>query len=366
LQRFKDLLFSGSMPGTAGGSNGGFNSFGMGANAGPSSGNSGDGVGPVGAAAYIKQILDGKYLNEGNPYRKKLVDQTSGDISRNFQREVIPGINDEFIGAGMFGSRPYSDALGKSTEGYTRELANNATAINEQDYNARMEDLMGALGLGTNMDISAADRAAQSASSANATAAGLAGQRAGIDSQERLARLGALQDAIGMGIGQRNSNLSGMGSLSGQFGQEQLAALGLVPDLTGMDIRDYSAAGGLSLGADQNRLTRMRDAASASNARGGLQLQRDQFNAMLPWQQLGAYSDVINAMSGAYGSQSQAGQNGSSQAAPFISPWGAAISGGIGGYQLYNQYQQGRSLSGGGTGGQGAQNYGSQGWWTAD
>lgn len=334
LQMYMDRMFAGDLPGAGGGGGGGWGGTQMGG------GGGGGGVGAgelTGAAGSIRDIVGGKYLDEGNPYRQRVQDASTRDIQRAFQEGVIPGINSEFAGSGMFGSSMYTDALGKAGGEYATSLADSIGGLNYADYNSRMEDVMTALGYGTSYDTAALDRAERSSSAAGAAGA----SRYNADLQAQLARSGLLLDAIQGHGALRQAGASGMGGLADMYGSGQLAALGMVPELSGLDIRDMGTAADLSISSDRAmnefRADRGRERvgmaginSSNRNANNALAWQREQFYD--PLMRLGMFGDLVNSASGPYGYQTEIGTDRRSQSPSRVSPFGQAISGGMAGW----------------------------------
>jgi hypothetical protein len=279
------------------------------------------------------------------------------NIGKSFRENAIPGINDEFSGAGRFGGGLYATALGDASGQYATALADSENQLRYSDFEQWNADRMAALGYANQYDMNSIDSAAQlegslASSAASSGASAYAADRSA-QTQLALARMGALQDAIGMGLDAEQFGMSGMGNLAGQYSQNQLAALGLVPDLTGQDIRDLQAAGGMGLEMDTQR-NNARAEAAAQRAEAAAQQRADQFRWAQfnwdreqtardePWRREMQYADLLNAYSGGYGTETQSGQGGYNGAS-MSSPWGQAIYGGLAGWNAA------RSSSSGGT-----------------
>lgn len=358
LQRYKDLLFA-ELSGQGGGFGGSSRGGGGGGSFVASSGGGG-GEGPVGAAAYIRKMLEEQYGE--NPFLDQSIQDALDDQQRAFASTVIPGLNSEYAGSGMFGSGMYSRALAETGEAQARGLAKESNARRAADYNDWQARRMAALGYGTEMDINAADNAA----SARAAGAGAGAQQAALDLQRQQMLLGALGGAVGEGVGLREFGLGGMGDLAKSFSSDQQFALGGVPDITGLSLRDWGAAGGLSLGADQNqnqytlgmkdiqaRAGAARAAQSLANKQFMFDVFRDERNS--PLALTGGAADIVNAMTGGYGTQYEHGLDARSQSPYTGSVGGQTMSGALGGalagMQLYGMYRGGGGAGGGGTGG---------------
>lgn len=359
LSRYKEYLFSqlggggGGDTGTSGRSRGGgFGGGGGGAGAG------GGGEGPVGAAGYIKTMLDEEYGS--NPFMEDAIKAALEDEQRAFRQGTIPGLNSEYAGSGRFGGGMYAQALATAGGEQARQLASTSIAARSQDYNDWQARRMAALGYGTQMDMNAADNA----TARGAAGAGAGAQQAALDLQRQQMLIGALGGAVGEGVGLRQFGLGGMGDLAKSFSADQQFALGSTPDITGLSMRDWGAAGGLSLGADENqnqytlgmkdiqaRAGAARQAANLANKQFQFDVFRDERNS--PLALTGGAADIVNALTGGYGTQYEHGFDARAQS-PYLGSVGGetmsgALAGGLTGAQLANLYS--KSSSGGGGGG---------------
>lgn len=356
LQRLKDYLFAQlEDPSAFGGGGGGNRTYYAYNAAGPGGGNGG-GEGPVGAAGYIKRMLDEGYGD--NPFLDQSIQDALDDSQRAFNRDVIPGLNSEYAGSGRFGGGMYAQALARSGEEQIRGLAKESNTRRAADYNDWQARRMQALGYGTEMDMNAANNATAMASRGGGGGGGADPQAMALQRQSML--LNALGGAVGEGVGLRQFGLGGMGDLAKSFSGDQQFALGSVPDVTGLSLRDWGAAGGLSLGADQNQGQYdlgLRDVAARNRATGvNASIARQQMNLAnrqfdfdvfrdergFPLQSLGGAADIVNAMTGGYGSTREYGTDRRAQSPYLGDTAGQTIAGGLGaglmGYQLASAY----------------------------
>lgn len=109
------------------------------------------GIGKLGAAAganassgYLTNVLNGSYLNAGNPYQS--------DLDAGIRASVAPSINATFSNAGMAGSTMHQGMLMK---GLTQALA----APRYQNYQAERANQQAAAGLLPQVDAQAAQQA---------------------------------------------------------------------------------------------------------------------------------------------------------------------------------------------------------------
>lgn len=297
--------------------------------------------GPVGADKALRDLLAGKDAPGAQAMRDRIRRQ-----GEEAYAEQAKQLRLRAAGSGMYGGTPYqqaeADALSDFGTGVTDALA-------AQDYNLYGQ----ALGLGTSYDIAALDRAAAERSASDSASASLAAQQAELASRERMQRLDALGGAVGMGLQQNQFRASGFGSLGEGYSSDQQFALGQTPAITGLGLRDWGAAGDLSLGADSSRNTFNRNAADARNAGSAINLDRQrfnfaqyQYNREAPLNDIARYTDILNGASGAYGSRTDMGTDRRNSSPSYTNPGYAAISGAAAGYQLgndiYSSYRGGR------------------------
>jgi len=157
-----------------------------------------------------------------NPLTSQMFQQAAGDLSEQFQENIMPGINAQFASAGRVGSgaqaRALTDAAG--------ELA---------DAQA---------GLASNMFGSAAE---------SALGRQLQAGQAGLSDQLARRQLGASLYQGDRGLRQQaaqgaaSAGLGGLGQMSNIYGtqaQQQMGAAGLAPESQAMDYRDIAAMTG--------------------------------------------------------------------------------------------------------------------------
>lgn len=368
LARLKQYLFSQLEDPNAGGfgGGGGNRTYYVNSNYAAGPGGGGGGEGPVGAAGYIKKMLDEGYGD--NPFLDQSIQDALDDAQRAFTRDVIPGLNSEYAGSGRFGGGMYAQALARAGEEQIRGLAKESNTRRATDYNDWQARRMQALGYGTELDINAADNAAALASRGGGGGGGGQDQQT-LALQRQGMLLDAISGAVGQGVGLKQFGLGGMGDLAKSYSGDQQFSLGSIPDVTGLSLRDWGAAGGLSLGADQNQGQYdlgLRDVAARNRATGvNASIARQQMNLAnrqfdfdvfrdergYPIQSLGGAADIVNAMTGGYGQTREFGTDRRAQSPYLGDSAGQTISGALGGglmgYQLASAYA---NRGGGGAG----------------
>lgn len=321
----------------------------------PATGDNLPGSGPVGVVDDFRDILSGKYLSEENPHLEAVLARTKSQADDAFAEATRQNAL-RAAGGGMYGATPWQNIQAQAQEGYGTGLGQALGGIRYEEYERRMADLMNALQGGAAYDTAALDRAAQeriaegnqSAAGAGAGAA-LKAAQAEIASRERLARLGMLGEAVGMGTDLGKFRAGGFGELAGMMSADQQAALGLVPDLSGLDVRDWATAGDLSLGSDQTRTGYLADRGRERVGMAGVGVDRGRLNFDMaryndPTSALGRFADIVNAASSGYGTSRDFGYDKRAQnPGRAASPGAAAISGGLAGYSLGQDIAAGRT-----------------------
>lgn len=266
----------------------------------------------------IHDVVDGKYLNEGNPYISALTDSVTDRIRREYMESEIPGINAEFEGLGRSGSGQWRRALVDSGERYADSLGQTIGGLQYQDYNNRMGDVMTALGLGNQFDMNLTNARQADASSARSAAA----SNYSTSAQRELGILGLLGNAVNTSVGMDADLLAGRRDLAGIMSMDQRNALQMTPQLTGQDIRDRESAMAPYLAmegfkndrwiTDQNNQRALEQAMiqaqaqkaaariGSTPANRGLDFDIWRYGQEQPWMELLRYMQVINGASDGY------------------------------------------------------------------
>lgn len=341
-RRYLDMLF-GSDTGLPGGGRGGGGGLGQ---YGPGTRINADGSaigsrtpsamasGPVGVDAVLKKILAGEDVPGAQAMRERIkhgADDAYNEAIR--QRRLDASGSNMYGGSGQMADEAY--ATGKYGAGL-------ADAYASQDYQLYGQ----ALGLGTGYDTAALDRAAQERIANASLSASSGAQGAELASRERLARMGALGDAIGLGV-------SGMGSLSEGFSGDQRNAAGLAGDIAMLPQAGYLAAGGLSLGSDtaRNQWQASKNQLAAANASTGLgraqlAFDRERYGHQQPWQDVAAYQAIVSGAYDPFSSSHEYGQDQRGSSPNYASPGGQALSGALAGYYMGSDIYGRRSATG--------------------
>lgn len=323
-----------------------------------SSGASGPGgAGPVGAAAILRAKLAEDPYSDMNPAVKRASEGVARRIREEYEQTVVPGITSAWAGSGRYGGGLYADAQGQAAGKFQQNLGDQVGAIEYQGYKDAMDRWQQNMTLGTQYDMNDANNATSRANTAtSAGASGAAASMADARAREQMYLqavsqygsdsefgINGLMNAASLQNNAQQFGSSGMMNAANMFSQDQTNALGMVPTLSGMDMRDMQGAYGAGMGIDQLALQRQLGQGQLSIARGGLNLQQQQYQNMLqqqqmmqPFQMLGMANDVVNGASGGYGTQNGNYQN------PYQAPQNNTLQAGIGGaltgLAAYNQF----------------------------
>jgi len=319
--------YGGGSGGGGGGGGGGGYSGGGGGGGGYSGGSSHP---LVGVGADIRNMIDSDYT--ANPELQAMIDQVNRGTTDSYQQGVA-GLSGQAEGAGMYGSSDHQVADAAAATGFTRGLAENETGIRYQDFGRWRDEVMQAMGLGTQYDLGMAATDAQARASANATNASSRSAANSLALQGELGNRGLMLDAMGL---QNQMSLGGLGvmqNLSGLDVQNRQSMLGMGLDYSNANMDQLGAAFGANMGVEQA-------ANSAAAQRAAMQNQQARFNAQQPWNNLAKYMDIINGASSGYGTSTESGNRAVAQQQQG-SPWLAALQGGLGAAQAANNIYRG-------------------------
>jgi hypothetical protein len=287
------------------------------------------GRGMVGIEQNLESLLAGNDSPAMQAMREKIKRQ--GDEALAEQQKAL---RLRAAGSGAYGGSGQDYAEGTAMGRYGGYLA---------DANAQMySDLYGqALGLGTQYDISAQDRAAQERmndvnASASGASTGAALEAAAADraSREKMQRLSLLGDLTGMGLDTEKFRASGMGSLGEGFSGDQRNALSLAGDTNGLGQAGWLNAGGLSLGLDQTNNSLRASLANTGVARQSLEFDKYRYGREAPMRDLAQYSGLISGLYDPYAGSHDFGFDARSQSPSYSNVAGQGLAGAAAGYQL--------------------------------
>jgi hypothetical protein len=72
-----------------------------------------------------------------NPYLQQNIDAAMGDITRNYNDAVAPGLTTQMVGSGSFGNTGAQASTQNALNDLTKNLGNTASGMRMQDYNAQ-------------------------------------------------------------------------------------------------------------------------------------------------------------------------------------------------------------------------------------
>lgn len=73
-----------------------------------------------------------------NPYTSQVTDEIARLGNQNFTNNILPGVNSQFTGGGMFGSSRNAVALGRAAEATQRDITGQQSQALQQGYNNSM------------------------------------------------------------------------------------------------------------------------------------------------------------------------------------------------------------------------------------
>lgn len=304
--------------------NGGDDSGGMG-------GGNGSSVGTLDAEGYLKDIANGKWLDQQNPYTQKLIDQINARATDAWSKTDYAAINSQANKMGRFGSLPWQELQASSADKLQQNLLQNATGIMQGEYDNERGNMMSAVHDLSGIDVSKL---------------GEETKRMGLNQQNSQNRLASLLGAIGQYSGDQGRNQSYLGSLAGQYSNDLLSAQGLAPATNAMGLQGLQAAQGASHGIDAAQ-------AAASERQRQYDIAKWNFDQNAPFARVDQLGQYINMFGGGYGSTNT---EGTGNGAPYLGPsqagmfLGGALQGGQTVndlYHLYQAYQGGQVPRGG-------------------
>jgi hypothetical protein len=76
---------------------------------------------------------------QGNPYQQQMIQAATRPLMEQYSNQVLPGIASLYSKSGRYGSGSMANALGQSTEAYTRALGDVTGALAGQQYQAERQ-----------------------------------------------------------------------------------------------------------------------------------------------------------------------------------------------------------------------------------
>lgn len=74
-----------------------------------------------------------------NPYLQQNIDSALGDITRNYNDAIAPGLTSQMVNSGSFGNSGAQAATQNSLNDLTKNLGNTASSMRMQDYTAQQQ-----------------------------------------------------------------------------------------------------------------------------------------------------------------------------------------------------------------------------------
>lgn len=95
---------------------------------------------------YTRQVLEGYYLDQGNPYTRDLISSIEGDAARAYETSTVPLMRSELNMGGAYGSALGALAESRSAQDYTRGLSGVLAGTRTGLYESERDRMMAALG----------------------------------------------------------------------------------------------------------------------------------------------------------------------------------------------------------------------------
>lgn len=277
---------------------------------------------------YLMEVLNGKWLGEGNPHVDDLISSFNREAAEGYKEGIVPQIDAQYQRAGRYGSGAYQSAQAGANEEYNEAVQGNIANLLGSNYQFErgnmMDALLSALGEETSRQATSASIGASSA--ANSAALGL---------QERMGTLGIVSDLLG-GLSDFSQGTRGLGlSAMGLFGDTELGRLGLLGD--GAADLDALRLGAMGLAPDLDAARYF----GPLNAMGLMQQRDAQGNASrnsrwrheseLPFRMLNEFMGTVMPIATAFSTNTSSGSQSNTQPGAGINPWGALLQGLLGG-----------------------------------
>lgn len=104
------------------------------------------------AAGQAGATLNGDFLSAGNPYLSSMFNSAAGDVTRNYQQAVMPGIASRYGQAGRVGSPEQMKAEGIAQQGLGTSLQQLAAGIYGPAYESERNRQVQTLGLAPSLE----------------------------------------------------------------------------------------------------------------------------------------------------------------------------------------------------------------------
>lgn len=289
-------------------------------------------VGELSSEKYIREILDGKYLNEGNPYADKLIDSITRRMQESHNNNEASAINAAANARGRLGSEPWANLQSRAMDSLQRNIGDVTASTLYDVYNSERGNQMSALSGLAGLDVAKMGENSRRA-----------GMRAGEDSAYDNTTLDAILGEAAAGAEGRSYFADLIGQLSG----DKLNTLNMSPEIDGMGRDDLMAAKGVTAAnqARQDKLDAQRAARRARDAEMRRQYDIDkwEFEQNEPFRNLDYLAKYQDLFGGGFGSTHTEGRN-VVPMGPGVDRTAASIGGAMQGWQMgndiYGAYKQ--------------------------
>ena len=182
---------------------------------------------------WMRNVLDGSFLNAGNPYAQQVTDAMAAQIGKQYRELDVPQIDAAASRAGRYGSNAAATTQAQARDSAQRNISDSTTAYLGQNWEAERQRMIEALGMLNQLD----QQKLQSAASAYAADAGAGASRFG-------SQMGLMGDIYGT---QMNSWNQAFGDSMGLYGD-------IAGGLLGHDLQSSELMQNAILGYGDQRL----------------------------------------------------------------------------------------------------------------
>ena len=369
----------------------------------------------TGGDKYIRNVLGGQYLEEGNPYLDRYLADARAQLQQQSQQQMGQ-LNSQSLRPSRLGSTYYQQQAQNVGQQFADASASAENASRMQVYNTERGHQQQAAGLSNQRDAAiwgdqttriGQDKqlgAAQASAGASIAASRLNAENAwrmkqadqawrqaqlqegarqydaslplqygqllsstlGDFSRSQQADTGQMAGLLGQQYGQQAGATAGYGQMLGQQGSQGMQAAGMYGDMGQSNLPWAQAAAGMYGQLDATQAQRQAASAAAAQARAqlGFAQQQTQYQSILgqqasqdPWSQLQQLLPFLGTIGGLAGGQTHQWGTNAGANVPVPSVGAAGLTGGLGGAMAGYGMMQGSGVpwwGGGGGGGGGS------------
>lgn len=284
---------------------------------------------------WLRAVLDGEWLDEGNPHVDKQIENLRREMLETYERSTVPQIDSTFARAGRYGSGAYNLAQATANEEINEAIGSETSNFLANNYQFERGNMMGGLGLLNSQEIAKMQTMGQMASANAGASASLAGSRYATDRgaeasmrddllQAILGMQGGELSALQLGLSDEQFRLGTAGDMAQLLSSDRMTGLGMIPGLE--ESRYFGLLAALQGQQPINAARASGANAANQNALNQYSYNKDKwaYEQNFPYEQLKFYADMILPVAG-LGGNSTTPYKGNE-------PYMAALLAGMGGY----------------------------------